>query len=86
MTGRNYMQRVASARCRLAGFTYMARFEWLLDTFEKEMYCLRPTYDERKSRLKGWQMGWQALTDMLGFKNAGVSAGSVGPPNPEEKL
>lgn len=85
-TGRNYMQRVASARCRLAGFTYMARFEWLLDTFEKENYYLRPAYDERKSQLKGWQMGWQALTDMLRFKNAVVIAGSVRPPKAEEEL
>ncbi len=80
------MQRVASARCRLAGFTYMARFEWLLDTFEKEAYYLRPTYDERKSQIKGWQMGWQALTDLLGFNKAGVIAGSAIHANPEERL
>jgi phytoene/squalene synthetase len=85
-SGRNYIHRVASARCRLAGFAYMARFEWLLDTFEKEKYFLRPAYDERKSRLKGWQMGWQALTDMLGLKLPAVPVGSATTPKPEERL
>lgn len=85
-SGRIYMHRVANARCRMAGFTYMARFEWLLDTFEKEAYYLRPTYDERKSPLKGWQMGWQALADMLGFNKADDIAGTVIPPDPEERL
>ncbi len=84
--GRNYMHRVASARCRLAGFTYMARFEWLLDTIEKEAYYLRPTYDERKSKIKGWQMGWQALSDLLRVNGAGVTAGSAIQANPEERL
>jgi len=86
MTGRNYMQRVASARCRLAGYAYMARFEWLLDTIEREEYYLRPAYDERKSRLKGWQMGWQTVTAMLGFDIAGGIAGPVIPPDTEERL
>lgn len=36
-------------RARLAGLAYMARFEWLLDTMEREDYSLRPKYDERKS-------------------------------------
>jgi phytoene/squalene synthetase len=84
--GRNYMQRVASTRCRLAGFAYMARFEWLLDTIEKEGYHLRPAYDERKSLGKGWQMGWRALTDLLGLNKQGgpVSLNTV--PSHEERL
>jgi phytoene/squalene synthetase len=34
--GRGYLARVANPRCRLAGFAYTARFEWLLDTIERE--------------------------------------------------
>jgi phytoene/squalene synthetase len=63
--GRDYMNRVANPRCRLAGFAYMARFEWLLDTFEHEGFYLRPAYEERKSFEKGLQMAWLALTSTL---------------------
>jgi len=47
--GRKYLQQCECLRCRLAGFAYMARFEWLLDTFERENYLLRPAYPERNS-------------------------------------
>jgi hypothetical protein len=40
--GKGYFARVQNARCRLACFAYIARFEWLLDTSEREGYCLRP--------------------------------------------
>jgi phytoene/squalene synthetase len=67
-TGRSYIQRVESARCRLAGFAYVARFEWLLDTIEREGFHLRPSYEERKSPKIIWQMGWLTLISMLGMK------------------
>jgi phytoene/squalene synthetase len=65
--GGKYIRQVANPRCRLAGFLYVARFEWLLGTIEREEFFLRPAYDERKSLLKSWQMGWQVLTAMLGW-------------------
>ncbi len=55
--GKQYLQRVPNLRCRLAGLAYTARFEWLLDTFEREDYCLRPNYDERKSFRAALSMG-----------------------------
>ena len=33
--GKGYFARVQNLRCRLAGFAYIARFEWLLDTIRK---------------------------------------------------
>ena len=42
--GRVYLARVQNPRCRLAGFAYTARFEWLLDTIERENFFLRPQY------------------------------------------
>ena len=86
LKGRNYMQRVASARCRLAGYAYMARFEWLLDTFEKEGFYLRPAYDERKSLLKGWQMSWQALTALLRTNKHTMLVLPKSTSDPEERL
>jgi phytoene/squalene synthetase len=38
--GRDYLARVENPRCRLAGLAYTARFEWLLDTVEREGYRL----------------------------------------------
>lgn len=64
--GRDYLARVESARCRLAGFAYMARFEWLLDAIEREAYLLRPAYDECKSLRTGWQMGLDTFSALMG--------------------
>jgi len=66
--GRNYFARVQNARCRLACFAYIARFDWLLNTFERENYFLRPQYDERKSPTTGFRMGWLALSSTLNLR------------------
>jgi phytoene/squalene synthetase len=70
--GKGYFARVESVRCRLACYAYIARFEWLLDTIEKEGYCLRPHYNERKSARTGLWMGWLTLSSM--FHMHGVDA------------
>jgi hypothetical protein len=66
--GRDYLSRVQNLRCRLAGFAYTARFEWLLDTFEREGYLLRPQYEERKSLATGLRMMTSALSSMINFR------------------
>jgi hypothetical protein len=71
MAGKGYLAQVQNPRCRLAGFTYTARFEWLLDTIEKEDYNLRPQYSERKSIGTGLRMSWQALSSMIYLRGAG---------------
>jgi phytoene/squalene synthetase len=70
--GKKYMNRVESRRCRLAGFAYMARFEWLLNTIENEGYCLRSQYSERKSFTGGLRMSWLTLSSMLNVRDAGI--------------
>src|SRR5215216_3007110 len=64
--GKAYFARVQNPRCRLASLAYIARFEWLLDTMEKEGYSLRPQYNERKSLGTGLRMSWLTL---LGCSN-----------------
>ena len=59
------MTQVESARCRLAGYAYVARFEVVLDAIERDGYLLRSDYPERKSARAGLRMGWQALTQFL---------------------
>src|SRR5574341_1440372 len=63
--GRKYLHRVENPRCRLAGFAYTARFEWLLNTIKNEGYSLRPRYDERKSFASGLRMSWLTFSSMI---------------------
>jgi phytoene/squalene synthetase len=72
--GRGYLARVRNPRCRLAGFAYTARFEWLLDTIEKEGYCLRPQYPEGKSVGTKVRMSWLALSSMIDLRGAGTAS------------
>jgi phytoene/squalene synthetase len=66
-----YFQHVQNPRHRLAGFAYMARFEWLLDTIERESFILRPEYNERKSIGTGLRMSWLTLSSMINLRGAG---------------
>jgi phytoene/squalene synthetase len=70
--GRDYLARVWNPRCRLAGFAYTTRFEWLLDTIEKEDYYLRPDYSERKSIGNGLRMSLDAFSSMINWREEGT--------------
>jgi phytoene/squalene synthetase len=75
--GRSYFRRVENQRCRLAGFAYIARFSWLLDTIEREGYCLRSQYDERKRLGTGMLMSWLTLSSMINWRGFGSLARPV---------
>jgi phytoene/squalene synthetase len=70
--GRVYFRRVQDSRHRLAGFAYMARFEWLLNTIEREGFILRPEYNERKSIGTGLRMSWLTLSSMINLRGVGT--------------
>jgi phytoene/squalene synthetase len=72
-SGRAYFAQVEEPRHRLAGLAYMARFEWLTETLEREGYQLRPRYDERRSLAIGFRMGRQAISWMAEL-SCGISA------------
>lgn len=63
--GRECMAKVKNLRCRIAGFAYTARFEWMLRTIERDRYCLRSEYPERKSLQAAIWMAWSALVSMF---------------------
>ena len=63
--GKSYLAQVENPRCRLACFAYIARFEWLLDMIEREDYCLRPQYTERKSFGTGLRMVLSTLSFVI---------------------
>jgi len=50
---------------RLAGFAYTARFEWLLDAIERDNFCLRCGYPERKGARAGLWMGRSILASLF---------------------
>ena len=62
--GQECTARVKNLRCRLAGYAYTARFEWMLDALERDNYCLRAEYPERKSWQAGLWMAWSTLTSL----------------------
>jgi len=70
--GKQYLQRVPNLRCRLAGLAYTARFEWLLDTFERENYCLRPNYAERKGLRAALEMSGMVFSTLFGHPAANL--------------
>ncbi len=63
--GRAYLAQVENVRCRLAGYSYMARFEGILDAIEREGYLLRPAYPERKTVSAAGHMAWSILRSAL---------------------
>ena len=75
--GRQYLNCVENPRCRLAGLAYTARFEWLLNIIEKEDYCLRPEYRERKSLATGLNMLWLVFSSMLASRDANLSPKTI---------
>ncbi len=66
--GKEYFSSVQNARLRLAVFAYMARFEWLLDTIEKEGFYLRPDYTDRKNIRAGLKMGWSTISSLVDLR------------------
>ena len=74
--GRDCTARVKNFRCRLAGFAYIARFEWMLDAIERDQYCLRAVYPERKSFRSGVKIIWSTLASMIASLKAGNGAGN----------
>jgi phytoene/squalene synthetase len=63
--GHECTAQVKNWRCRMAGYAYTARFEWMLNAIERDNYCLRADYPERKSLWAGLWMSWRALTSMF---------------------
>jgi phytoene/squalene synthetase len=63
--GKEYLGKLENFRCRIAGYVYIARFEGILDSIERDGYRLRPAYPERRSLASGLRMGWSTLAQVL---------------------
>jgi phytoene/squalene synthetase len=65
LKGRDYLSQVENLRCRIAGYSYIRRFEIVLDSIERDGYLLRADYPERKGsrrriEMVSWAM-WMSL-------------------------
>jgi hypothetical protein len=85
--GRDCIARVRSLRCRLAGYAYTARFEWMLRAIERDDYHLRSAYPERKSLLAGLWMGCRTLAAIFAptWNQVGSCRLAVQPVRSEER-
>lgn len=63
--GREATAQVRNLRCRLAGYAYTARFEWMLRAIERDDYRLRSEYPERKRLRASLWMAWSILASMF---------------------
>jgi hypothetical protein len=75
--GRSYMAKVENIRCRLAGYAYIARFEAVLDSIERDNYHLRAQYKECKTLVAGAQMGWSTLKSAFSGKPQPAKSGAL---------
>ncbi len=64
-TGKGYINHLEVLRCKLAGAWYCARFEWFLNTIQRDEYRLRSAYPERHSPATWWKMMRLAVTITL---------------------
>lgn len=60
-TGRRYLAGVENRRCRIAGYTYIARFESVLDAIERADYRLQPQTRSSKPLNTSFSVGWKAV-------------------------
>jgi len=74
-TARAYLARLESARCRLAGHAYLARFEWVLDAIERDGYRLREAYPQRSSVHGGLAIGAAALRSVVAARPTSTDGG-----------
>ena len=59
--GREYLRRIENFRCRLAGYAYIARFEHVLDTIERDEYRLRVDYHDGYKLKTALRIGWSTI-------------------------
>jgi phytoene/squalene synthetase len=63
--GRRYIAHVKCKRCRLAGYAYLTRFEWMLKVIKSDHYTLRWEYPERKNLKAALWMVWRVVNSWI---------------------
>jgi phytoene/squalene synthetase len=63
--GQSYFTHVQSRRHRLAGIAYMARFQWLIETLERNGFRLQATYAEQRNLATGLRIGGYLVSSLV---------------------
>jgi phytoene/squalene synthetase len=63
--GKGYLDQLESLRCRLTGYSYITRFDSVLDAIEQDGYQLRETYADHTAFATLWQPGRLFLASMF---------------------
>ncbi len=77
--GKTYFARVENRRHRLAGLAYIARFEWLMETLERDDFHVRARYPERNSVATGLRLGLRLVPSVLGIRGRRTTSAPVAP-------
>jgi phytoene/squalene synthetase len=56
---------IKNVRCKMVGYAYTARFKWMLRTIERDNFCLRSEYKERKGLAASLWIAWNTLSTVL---------------------
>lgn len=60
--GRQYLRQVENLRCRLAGYAYIARFEGVVQTLQRDDYSIKTDNHEPMHLTAGLRISWSILT------------------------
>jgi hypothetical protein len=63
--GRAFFGAAECRRFRLAGLAYVARFEWLIATLERDEFRLRPAYPDRNGIRRHARTAWHVLSSLI---------------------
>ncbi len=63
--GKRYLDKLDVLRCKIAGYWYAARFEYVLDMIEQDDYQLRLEYDAGKNLFTWIKIAWLGVTVTL---------------------
>jgi phytoene/squalene synthetase len=64
--GRPVVARLRNPRHRLAGLAYIARFDWLIETLERDDFLLRAEYPQGRSLARRLLASWRIIGQMGG--------------------
>ncbi|MFL7890894.1 MAG: squalene/phytoene synthase family protein [Anaerolineales bacterium] len=53
---------IKNVRCKMVGYAYTARFEWMLRAIERDNFCLRSEYNERRGLPASLWIIWKTLS------------------------
>ena len=61
IAGKNYLAQIDNLRCRIAGYAYIARFEGVLESLQRDDYRLKADYHQPLRLASSLKIFWTTL-------------------------